>query len=255
MSVRKSVALAIAVAGMGGTSQSSPALAQSANWSGPYVGIEGGGGWGHQSQSGGGPLVLPSGGGVTHTIITVGVVSDGNYGLSGGLLGGTIGYNFQSRRVVYGVEGDASWADFRGSGTCGVGGFQTGCGGDIRGLETIRGRFGYDIGPFIPSLGNVLPFVSGGWAFGRIHAWDALLGTSGDKSMVGWTLGGGLEAMLGSNWSVRAEYLHVDFGNRTVFSAIPPNPENVSTTAEVFRLALDYHFNWTGPAPQGRRYP
>jgi outer membrane immunogenic protein len=245
MSVRKSLALAIAVAGIGGASQSVPVLAQSANWSGPYVGIGGGGGWGQQSQSGG-ILNLPNpGSGSTITSI---ITTDGHYDLSGGLVGGSIGYNFQSGRTVYGIEADASWADISGSGTCDFGGVAPhSCGGDIAGLETVRGRWGYDVGPLVPSLGDVLVFASGGLAVGQIHAWDSLFGTSGDKTAAGWTVGGGLEAMLGTNWSVKLEYLYVDLGDPAVFSAIPPIPEHVSTTADVVRVGLDYHFNAFAP--------
>jgi outer membrane immunogenic protein len=191
-------------------------------------------------------MALPGGGSGT-TITTITVTSDGNYNLSGGLVGGSLGYNFQFGRTIYGVEADASWADISGSGTCGLAGAAPhACGGDIRGLETVRGRFGYDIGPLVPSFGDVLAFVSGGLAVGQINAWDSYLGTSGNKSAAGWTIGGGLEAMLGNNWSVRLEYLHVDLGNPGVFTALPPNTEHVSTTAEVVRAGLDYHFNWTG---------
>jgi outer membrane immunogenic protein len=245
MNARKSLILAIAIAGAGGATQSVPAHAQTANWSGPYAGVGGGGGWGHQSQSGG-ILTLPGG---STSVTTITTTADGGYNLSGGLLGGSIGYNFQSNRTVYGIDADASWADISGSGTCGVGGASPhACGGDIRGVETVRGRLGYDVGPVVPSLGSVLVFASGGLAVGQVHAWDSLLGTSGDKSVMGWTIGGGLEAMLGTNWSVRVEYLHIDFGNPAVFTALPPNPEHVSTTADVVQLGLDYHFDWTGPA-------
>jgi outer membrane immunogenic protein len=243
MSVRKSLALAIAVAGIGGATQSVPVLAQSANWSGPYVGIGGGGGWGQQSQSGG-ILTLPPGGSSIFTVVT----TDGKYDLSGGLVGGSIGYNFQSGRTVYGIEADASWADISGSGICDFGGaVPHGCGGDISGLETVRGRLGYDVGPLVPSLGDVLVFASGGLAVGQIHAWDSLFGTSGSTSAAGWTIGGGLEAMLGTNWSVKLEYLYVDLGDPAVFSAIPPIPEHVSTTVNVVQVGLNYHFNSFAP--------
>lgn len=245
MGIRKSLALAIAVAGVGAATKSVPAFAQSANWSGPYVGIGGGVAAGHQSQSGG-ILTLPGG---STTVTTTSLVADGSYDLFGGLVGGGIGYNFQVDRTIFGIEADASWADASGSGTCGfVGAAAHACGGDIKGLETVRGRLGYDIGQPAPALGDMLAFISGGLAVGQVHAWDALFGTSGDKSVTGWTIGGGLEAKLGTNWSVKLEYLHVDLGNPAVFSAIPPIPEHVSTTAEVFRLGLDYHFNWTAPA-------
>jgi outer membrane immunogenic protein len=31
--------------------------------------------------------------------------------------------------------------------------------------------------------------------------------------VTGWTLGGGIEAMICPNWSIKAEYLHVDLAN------------------------------------------
>jgi outer membrane immunogenic protein len=40
--------------------------------------------------------------------------------------------------------------------------------------------------------------------------------------VTGWTLGGGIEAMICPNWSIKAEYLHVDLGKHAVFNdAIP----------------------------------
>ncbi len=33
------------------------------------------------------------------------------------------------------------------------------------------------------------------------------------RTNTGWTIGGGLEYMLGTNWTIKAEYLHFDFGN------------------------------------------
>jgi len=249
MSMRKSLALAVAVAGIGSSAHSVPALAGPATWSGPYAGISGGGGWGHQNQSGGSAQTICA---FTLDTISSGFctdgTADGNYNLSGGLVGSGIGYNFQSDRTIYGIEADASWADISGSGTCGFGGSTHGCGGDIGGLETLRGRLGYDLGTVVPSLGDTMVFAAGGLAVGQIHAWDALLGTSGNKTAAGWTIGGGFEAMLGTNWSVKLEYLYVDLGNPAVFTAIPPNPEHVSTTADIVRIGFDYHFNSVAPA-------
>ena len=67
------------------------------NWTGFYVGIEGGGGWGFARQRD--ALGFNSGG----------------YNVSGGLVGGTVGYNWQINRLVLGLEADESWADIRGS--------------------------------------------------------------------------------------------------------------------------------------------
>ena len=86
------------------------------NWTGLYAGINGGGGWGHSNYSG----TLASG-------------SD----LSGGLVGGTLGYNWQMGQVVFGVEGDMDWADLRGSSACLAG--ATTCETRNHWLATARG--------------------------------------------------------------------------------------------------------------------
>src|SRR6202140_3321179 len=70
------------------------------NWTGFYVGINGGGGWGHSSWS--------------NSFGT----ADAN--LSGGLVGGTIGYNYQMGQAVFGLEGDLDWSNIRGTANTGI---------------------------------------------------------------------------------------------------------------------------------------
>jgi outer membrane immunogenic protein len=262
MSVRKSLALAIATAGAA-ASFSNQAHAQLAaglpQWAGSYVGITGGWAWGQESQSGG-HLQLP-GCGAGSILTTFGtatvctstfsvVTTDGSYNLSGGLIGGAVGYNFQQAQWVFGLEADDSWADISGSGTCGFDSSAPhACGGGIRWLATVRGRLGYDVGQIFPGVGTTMVYAAGGLAVGDVHAWDSLFGTSGDKTATGWTIGAGFETKLNPNWSVKLEYLHVDLGNPAVFSAIPPQPEHVSTTADIFRVGISYYFNAPPPPP------
>lgn len=268
MSARKSLALAMAVSGC-----AAPAVA--GDWSGPYGGLSAGGGFGEQGQHGG-VLVLPSGGGVVAPTLgptasmgtsTMGVStsmissttavttfttsftsstvasSDGHYHLSGGLVGGAVGYNFQFGQYVFGLEGSGAWADISGRGVCGVGSAMPHrCGGEISALGTVRGRVGYDLNTAINPFGSVLVFASGGLAIGQVKAWDDLFGTKGSRTLTGWTVGGGVEAMLAQHWSVAIEYLHIDLGDQKVFTAIPPNPERVRTNAEVFQIGLRYRF-------------
>jgi outer membrane immunogenic protein len=66
------------------------------NWTGPYIGLNGGGAWGSSSYSA--PFA-------SNSINT-----------SGGLIGGTLGYNWQAGRTVFGLEGDIDWSNLRGSG-------------------------------------------------------------------------------------------------------------------------------------------
>jgi outer membrane immunogenic protein len=93
----------------------------------------------------------------------------------GVLVGGTIGYNYQSGPWVLGVEADldATWANVA-----------------APGLGTVRGRIGY-------AFGQVMPYFTAGWA-------------DGDHDTSGSALGGGVEFRVLPAVSVKAEYLHVN---------------------------------------------
>jgi len=41
-------------------------------------------------------------------------------------------------------------------------------------------------------------------------------GTTGNSNQVGWTVGTGVEWAIWNNWSIKAEYDYLDFGNKTV---------------------------------------
>ena len=64
-----------------------PIVAPLYNWTGPYIGIAGGYGWGHSDQTD--PGRPPNAG-------------NGSYSLTGGILGGTLGYNWQQGPWVLG---------------------------------------------------------------------------------------------------------------------------------------------------------
>src|ERR1041384_5399840 len=67
-----------------------PAATPLWDWTGGYIGIQGGGGWGSALQTDATPF------------------SSGDFGLSGGLVGATWGYNWQVRDIVGGFESDAA---------------------------------------------------------------------------------------------------------------------------------------------------
>jgi opacity protein-like surface antigen len=119
------------------------------NWTGFYVGAEGGGGWGRAEDT------------------DVGGFDSGPFSLSGGLIGGTVGYNWQIDKIVLGLEGDGFGAWIKGS-TVGTpplnlcGGAPSFCESDLQALGTFRGRAGVAIDRF-------LPYVTGGLAIGSLH--------------------------------------------------------------------------------------
>ena len=213
-----------------------PAPPVAYNWTGFYLGIEGGVGWGTAEDTD-----------------STGFDS-GRFATTGGLVGGTIGYNWQINKIVLGLEGDGSGAWIRGS-TTGApnfcGGAPSYCESDLQALGTFRGRVGVAIDRF-------LPYATGGLAVGSLHGHEGDVladGAVGDgtTTVTGWTVGGGLEAAINPNWSAKIEYLHVDLGNAAIFNDVIPSiggavvAQNVRYTAEILRFGLNYKFNWGGP--------
>ena len=207
------------------------------SWTGSYGGIAGGYGWGHSDQTDSGiPVVPPL------------VPRDGSYPVRGGLFGGTLGYNWQQRPWVLGLEGDLSWADITGhSDLCGpLTATPLPCGTKLDALGTFRGRAGIAVG----AAGNWLLYATGGLAVGRIHGWDALTPASGDVWRAGWTVGAGIETTLAPNWTAKLEYLYVDFGNAQVFNVVPGVSESVGLSANILRAGINYRFGDQAPPPQ-----
>src|SRR6516164_2055703 len=179
------------------------------SWTGFYLGINGGGGWGSSQWDG-----------------------VGQFGLSGGFIGGTIGYNWQILRFLIGAEGDVEWSDIRGTTTtfCPLG-----CTTHNYWLATVRGRLGYTFDRF-------LPYVTGGLAVGDINA--SIPGFPGGSiSNAGWTIGAGLEVGVLPNISLKAEYLFVDLAsfNCGLNCGLLANG-NVSLYANEFRPGMNVHF-------------
>jgi outer membrane immunogenic protein len=180
------------------------------SWSGFYVGINGGYGWGTANWTN--PL------GTT-----------GNYKVNGALAGGTIGYNLQTGVWVWGLEGDfdASW--IKGSVPCG--GFA--CETKNSWFATGRGRIGY-------AWDRFLPYITGGAAFGDIKM--TLGPNSQTTTKVGWTAGAGIEyAFLGA-WSAKLEYLYADLGTTTCGVAVCGISTNVKFKTNLVRAGLNYRF-------------
>jgi len=155
------------------------------NWTGFYVGINGGGGWGTSKWDPPFP---------------------GSFDVSGGVVGGTVGYNWQFGTWVAGVEGDLDWSNIKGSTTAGIC-VTPACEMRNNYLGTVRGRMGYAFDRF-------LPYVTGGLAVGNVKASSPGL-TTVDDTNAGWTAGAGVEFAVAGNVTAKVEYLYVDLGNVT----------------------------------------
>jgi outer membrane immunogenic protein len=196
------------------------------NWTGPYIGIVGGWGWGDSSHA---------------ETIPGFALSTGDFDVNGGTVGGTLGYNIQSGPWVLGLEADINWADINGGtgvvavippGVLAAGTFSS----RLNWFGTARARVGYAFDRF-------LPYITGGAAFGGVkgsYLVTTPAGTvagSGTDTNLGWTVGAGLEYGFTPNLSAKAEYLYVDLGNT---SAAPG--DNVDFTTHLFRAGLNWRF-------------
>jgi outer membrane immunogenic protein len=155
-------------------------------------------------------------------------------------LGGTLGYNWQSGRIIVGAEGDFSWADVSGSSNgCGLAGVSPHpCGTKLESFGTVRGRIGYALGP----MGNWLAYFTGGLAMGEVNAWDSLSPASGSSFRTGWTIGGGLETAFSPRLTGKLEFLHADLGSSVLLNIVPGVPETVSFRTNIFRAGISYKF-------------
>jgi outer membrane immunogenic protein len=157
----------------------------------------------------------------------------GSHNISGGLVGGTVGYNYQWGQAVFGVEGDIDWADINGTtnNLCPLG-----CKTSNTWLSTVRGRLGYAADRF-------MPFITGGAAFGDVRASTPGFATT-SSTQAGWTLGGGLEMAVTQNWTAKVEYLYVDLGkfNCGLNCGAGLVTNNVSFHTNVLRAGVNYKF-------------
>jgi outer membrane immunogenic protein len=186
-----------------------PVAMQVYNWTGFYIGINGGGGFGRSQWD-----------------------STGSFNTSGGLVGGTVGYNYQFGQGVVGLEGDIDWANINGTTNTAC---PFGCKTSDHWLSTVRGRLGYAADRF-------MPFITGGAAFGDIRA--STPGFAGaNQTNAGWTVGAGLEFAIAGNWTAKAEYLYVNLGKLNCgISCGALVTDNVSFTTNIVRAGVNYRF-------------
>lgn len=158
--------------------------------------------------------------------------STSQFGLSGGLIGVTAGYNAQAGVAVFGFEGDVNWARITGATDCPGG--ATRCETNNSWFGTLRGRVGY-------TVGRILPYVTGGVAGGILEANIPGIG-SARATRFGWAAGGGLEFALMGNLSAKAEYLYVNLGRFDCGAACGTPPVRVGFDAHMVRGGVNYRF-------------
>lgn len=182
-------------------------------WAGFYIGGNAGYGWGRVSDP-------------TNNFHT---------DLNGALVGGQVGYNWQTGNWVFGIEGDIqkSWQEESASATV-PGGLAT-IKGEFPWFATLRGRLGY-------AWDRHLLYATGGAAWVNVKLSGTLAGATASDSdtTFAWTIGGGWEWMFYDRWSAKAEYLYLDTGDTTV--TLFGVPVGGSSHSHIVRLGINYHF-------------
>jgi outer membrane immunogenic protein len=213
------------------------------DWSGFYVGLNGGGGssrkcWNAVNVLGN--VIVPS-------------VSEGCHNATGGLVGGQIGFRWQAGGWVFGVEAQGDWANFTGSNISAAPAAiglpplltnQT----KIDALGLFTGQIGY-------AFNSVLWYVKGGAALtddrynGVVTGSNVLIDTTRETRW-GGTVGTGVEFGFAPNWSVALEYDHLFMGSRNMTFTLNgagalTRIDHITQDVDIGTVRVNYR--WGGP--------
>ena len=242
------------------------------NWTGWYVGVNAGGAWG-KSDDPTTTVFSPIGYFASTSIPAVNAVGAQSTDLSGFTGGIQGGYNWQWSNLVTGIEADFVYFGLRGSSSgsgiypcCAPSTFTIASSIRTDWLATVRGRLGF-------ANNNWLFFVTGGAAFTKLKGDFTFTDNCGDvaacngpggpnaaeavsisKTKTGWAVGAGVEAALWSKWTLKGEYLYLDFGSISgvglistpglnPFAANNPFTHSADLRSHIVRLGLNYRLN------------
>jgi outer membrane immunogenic protein len=197
------------------------------NWTGFYVGLQGGGMWGHKD--------------LTEYVLATGAPTGfrRNFTYEGAFGGAHLGYNAQVGTFVFGLEADAEITDVDGD-------FVTAIGLHFSSRQhwqaSLRARIG-----FTP-VERLLAYVTAGAAFTRFtHDWD--LRPAGipaaetfRTSASGFTIGAGAEYALTRQISVRGEWRYTDYGTLTFDWPLANGFYRLESNMHAVRGAISYRF-------------
>jgi outer membrane immunogenic protein len=213
-----------------------PMIAAIYDWSGFYIGANGG--WGSSRKCWD---VVPLAGPL---------LGEGCHDATGGVAGGQIGYRFQSAAWVFGVEAQGDWADLKGSR---ISQQFIVAPGDAISRSNIR-SFGLFTGQVGYAWNNALLYVKGGAAitqdrYDHVRTATNAIFDSASESRWGGAVGVGLEYGFTPNWSAAVEYDHLFMGTRNVGFT---TPAGALSTVDRIRQDVDLvtvrvNYRWGGP--------
>lgn len=294
----KNIAFAIALLGFGTANalaadlplKAKPPAVPVAGWTGWYVGVNAGYGYGENTFADIGNRDPATNAWLTQAPIPPGPSFSRSFASDfhqqGAIAGGQAGYNWQfAPNWVAGIEADIQYAHVKGNSSNRIdlqpaffNGFTFLMNAE-RSLDwfgTVRGRLGLLASP------NLLLYGTGGLAYGQTSESSSLvlapvgiasvsftnsgsrfacattvantqstcLIGSESRTQIGWTAGAGGELQLSGNWTVKAEYLHVEFPGYAV-RMNSPSPPSINAFADytfnheridIVRLGVNYRF-------------
>ena len=207
------------------------------DWSGFYIGGDGGYSWGTSNRT------LTTGAGVP--------LAPYSYDVNGTFAGGFIGGNYQFGQLVVGAEGD--WQRSRLTGNSqqlaslgAAGAFPGGpflISTTIKDYGSLRGRVGVAFDRF-------LAFGTAGWACGNLSTSYALIGaapfvTNGSDCAKGWTAGAGVDYAFTHEVFGRIEYRYTNLAT-SAFVNVPADSADAGNRSPISDIRVGVAFKFSG---------
>lgn len=226
------------------TKAPAPMVAAVYDWSGFYIGINGGGGWSHKCWDTTTPFVPVGFFAVAPAPVAPG--PEGCHNGSGGVVGGQLGYRWQSGAWVFGLEGQGDWANIRGSNVSIYAPFALNSNRTkIDGIGLITGQVGY-------AWNNVLFYVKGG----AMGVSDKYAGYTTATNVVfdrasetrwGGAVGAGLDFGITPNIILGVDYVHGFMGSRnitftSVTTGLVSRVDRIRQDVDIATVRLSYKF-------------
>jgi outer membrane immunogenic protein len=210
---------------------SAPPLVAPPSWTGFYLGVNIGSGFG-EDRVGFGFAGAPA-------LATI------DSAFSGFLGGGQVGYNYQFGSFVAGFEADLQASSLKSTLTTpALPGLSASYSQSIPWFGTARARLGY-------AQGSWMIYATGGYAYAAVDtsatatAGPLVASVSSDDARSGWTAGSGIEVGLTPSWSLKGEYLYIDLGSKRdtwTFVGVPAVVNDSQLTLNIVRAGLNYRF-------------
>jgi outer membrane immunogenic protein len=209
------------------------------DWSGFYVGLNGGWASSHKCWD-------------PYTAAGVFFGGEGCHNATGGAAGAQVGYRWQAGSWVFGLEGQGDWADLKGRNQSVV--------APLFDNQSKIGAFGLFTGQVGFAANNVLFYVKGGAAVtddrfrSYFAATNVAVSDNVNDTRWGGTVGAGIEYGFSPSWSAAIEYDHLFMGTRTynftnngAFGAAGTFFAQDRIKQDVDLVTVRVNYRWGGP--------